>query len=387
VIHGEPPHFEGVIGHKGRLFGWTESLLYASQPITGQEATGVFNWQGDLWYPVQKDDGDSIQTVLIQGDRLVILKANSIHVLEGDDIDNFQLRAIYQGIGAAGPRAAATTGFVVWFYSGQGNFNILDGDRWVAIADDELRRYSKDMDFGRDGYVVAKNMIGDFMLFAYTGVNSLYNEDMVVYDLRQKVWSHFTGWRIEDMIVQKDAVDFNQAVLLFADPALVDSAGNVIPFGGEALPSPTIGYHVWAAFDGTADYRDSGGSGGDSIPFSLEGPQIDDGFPDEDKDYDWIEAYMNQGQAEVTATVLLDDGNSVSVSLSAATTNPRYDDGVLFDDGAFYAHEGRTVVTSGLPKGTIGRARAVRLAGATTETIEIGGYAIRGYRLPTLEYS
>lgn len=387
VIHGEPPHFQGVIGHKGRLFGWTESLLYRSQPITGAEATGIFNWQGDAWYPFAKDDGDIIQNVVSQGDRLVVFKTNSIHVIEGDDEDNFQPRRLYQGVGTAGPRAAATTGFIVWFYSGQGNFNILDGDRWVPIADDELREYSKSMDFTRDGFVVGTNLIGDFLIFAYTSDNSPYNEDMVIYDLRQKVWSHFTGWRAEDMLVQKDAVDFNRAVLLFADPALVDSAGFVIPFGAEALPSPTIGYHIWAAFDGTSDYRDAGGSGGDIIPFSLEGPQIDDGYPNLDKDYEWIECYLNRGQAEITATILLDDGNSVVVSLTAETDNPRYDNGVLFDDGAFYAHPGRTVVASGLPKGTIARARAVRLAGATTEEIEIGGYTLRGYALPTLEYS
>lgn len=387
VIHGEPPHFEGVIGHKGRLFGWTGSLLYASQPITGDEATGICNWQGDLIYPVQKDDGDSIVAVAVQGDRLTIFKRASIHVLEGDDPDDFRLRRLYQGTGAAGPRAVASTGLTLWFYSGAGLFNVLDGDRLLPIGDDELRYYAARMDRARDDDVVAANLTGEYVIFGYANENDADPQDQVLFDLRQRVWTHFVGWRMADMLVQKDRTDFGGAPLLFADPKLTTAGGTVVPFGHQALPSGAEGYHVWIGFQGNADQRDVGGSGGLQIAFAAEGPQMDDGFPDGDKDYDWVEAYINSGQADIVATVILDDGGSVAVPLSASTSQPRYDSGVLFDDGAFYAHEGRTVVVSGLPKGTIARSRAVRLSGATTEPIELGGYAIRGYLLPSVEFS
>jgi len=369
VIHGEPPHFEGVIGHKGRLFGWTESLLYVSQPITGPEATGIFNWQGDLFFPVQKDDGDTIQTVLIQGERLVILKSNSIHVLEGDDTDNFQLRAVYQGLGAAGPRAAATTGLVVWFASGNGRFNLLDGDRVLAIADDELREYLADMDFTRDANVIVKNLIGDFILFFYTAVPSTFNEDIVAFDLRQREWTHLTNWRCADALVQKDVSDFNRATLLLADPKTIS------------------GYHIWSVFNGTSDERTSAGTGGTAIPFSLEGPIIDDGYPDQDKDYEWLEAYIERGQANVVASLLLENGGVATVALSSTADSPKYDTGLKYDNGVFYAREGKTTVGSGLPKGTIGRRYSVRITANTTDEFVFGGYSTRGFMLPTQRYS
>lgn len=238
IIHGEPVAMDGVIFHKGRLLGWYGTLLYVSQPIVGDEGTGICNWIGDLIFPVGKDDGDSIQTVLVQGDRLWIGKRRSIWTLEGDDPENFRIVLRYEGAGVAGPRAACALGGVVFFAAGDTRLFVMRGnavDPWGAT---EVGDYLEAMDTTRDAEILAANHLGDLIMFWYVARGKTFAEDVLVYDLRFGNWSHHDNMPATDVLVQKDAFDFNNATLLFADPRVLEP-------GNSGAVSQNPSFVVW----------------------------------------------------------------------------------------------------------------------------------------------
>ena len=220
TLHGEPVAMDGVIFHRGRLFGWKDSNLYMSQPLLGEEGTGIFNWVGDAIFPVGKDDGDSIKTVELQEGRLTILKERSVYTLDGIDEDSFVLTLRYDGAGAAGPRSACSVGATIVFAAGDGRLFEMRGNAVRPMGADEVGDYLAEMDTTRDAEIVALNYLGDFILIWYVASGKDTPDDTLVYDLRFGVWSHFEGWPTADALVQKDRVDFNRATLIMADPTL-----------------------------------------------------------------------------------------------------------------------------------------------------------------------
>ncbi|HKV69277.1 MAG TPA: hypothetical protein VJN72_14395, partial [Gaiellales bacterium] len=238
TIHGEPPVLDGVIFHKGRLVGWYGSLLYVSQPIVGEEATGIANWIGDLIYPVGKDDGDAIMTVELQADRLWIGKERSIWTFEGDDVDSFRLVQRYEGAGVAGPRAAAALGGVIMFAAGDGRFFVARGNAVEPLGAEEVGDYLDLMDFTRDREIVAKNWLGDFVFFWYVPRGKSVPTDILAYDLKFGNWSHHDNMPAVDALVQKDRTDFESASLLVADPTL-------LPPGNSGAVSQNPSFVVW----------------------------------------------------------------------------------------------------------------------------------------------
>jgi len=226
TIHGEPVVMDGTIFHRGRLVGWRGSNLYLSQPVVGDESTGICNWIGDLIYPVGKDDGDEIQDVVRQGERLVIGKRTSVWTFDGDDVDSFRLLVRYEGAGFAGPRAAVSLGGTIFFAAGDGRLFVMRGVSVDPIGADEVGDYLLKMDTGRDAEIVAVNYLGDFILFWYVPQGHSVPDEFLAYDLRHGNWSHHTEWCAVDALVQKDRVDFNGATLLLADPRQFPAANS-----------------------------------------------------------------------------------------------------------------------------------------------------------------
>lgn len=215
---GTCPRFEGVIAYADRLFGWTGSILYASQMIGDEESTGIFNFDPELQYFFDKDDGDTIRCVKTQGDRLVVWKGRSIWALEGTHPDNFTVTKIYDGLGSAGPRAVASFGTWCVFHSGKSGLHLLAGNEIKAIGWLEAGYYIDQVDETRSDEVLLVNYLGEMCLCWVPTKNNTYVDDTIVFDLRSKTWSHLKGWRAVDAFVQKDEADFNRAGLIFADP-------------------------------------------------------------------------------------------------------------------------------------------------------------------------
>lgn len=217
AIHGEPPNFNGAIYHKNRLFGWVGSSLYVSQSAFGDdEATGIANWPGDAIYDFDKDDGDEIQTCVIQSDRIVVFKRTSTHVLEGDDADSFRKRKVAD-VGAAGYRAAYSDGSVAYFMSGDAMMFAMKGDRPIPFGFVEVGHYlaQADLTMIEDALVVGQG--GDFIHFALTLEPNDHNSDVLSYDLVERTWTHH-DLCMNDAIMQKDGADFSRAQLIYVDP-------------------------------------------------------------------------------------------------------------------------------------------------------------------------
>ncbi len=243
VFHGEPVHYDGIVFHKGRLMGWAGSTLYLSNLIGDAEGTGLCNWVGDNALFVDKDDGDSVATCVIQSGRLVIFKRRSVWVLEGDDPTSFRLRKLSESVGACGPRAAATRGHEVWFDGGDGGLFRLAGDTITPIGWVEVGHYLDARDNTQQSSFLVRNYLNEFMLFHYAKQGDSVNEDILAFDLRFGSWTHFAGWRCVDSLVQKDEFDFGRATYLMADPTDYGSVAG----GGSGGSTIATGnsYAVW----------------------------------------------------------------------------------------------------------------------------------------------
>lgn len=219
TIHGEPIAMNGVIFHKNRLWGWKGSTVYISQPVIGEEATGLCNWVGDASYPLD-DDSDDIVACVKQGDRLLFGKKASLYVIEGDDVDSFRKRRIYAGVGMIGPRAYVSLGPTVFFYAGDGAMFMVRGDSVEPVWEEELGDQLAMMDPTYDFDVLGVNYKGRQVLFCHRRKDSTAQRDWIGWDLLVGNALRFRDPPAVDAVAQVDRADFGGAPLLLADPVL-----------------------------------------------------------------------------------------------------------------------------------------------------------------------
>lgn len=234
-LHGEPPHLDGLVAAGDRLIGWAGSTLYLSQTIADEEGTGLCNWDAELQIPVAKDDGDTIQSVLVIGDRKLVLKKRSAHVLDGTEPESFLLTPIGAGsaeaggeVGCVGPRAATSVAGDGYFFGDGGLFRFRGG-RIHPLGWVEVGHYKDEFNQAELDQILLVNYLGDLLLVAYPIGANTYNSELVVYDLRFNNWDHWTNWRMRDAIVQKDG-GFSGATLIFCDPKATED----VPGAGSA---------------------------------------------------------------------------------------------------------------------------------------------------------
>lgn len=220
TLHGEPPAMDGVILHKGRLFGWRGSTVYLSNLFEDEEGTGLANWVGDNTYFLSKDDGDTIVGCVRQGDRLLFGKRTSLHVIEGDDIDSFRPRRIFDGAGFCGPRAACSIGPTVLLCAGNGRLFEVRGDQVKPWLSKELGDQLKEMNPTYDDDVLAVNWRGQEVRFGHRRRTSDAQRDWLGWDLEFGTPIRDVDPPAIDALLQKDTADFGGASLLLADPVL-----------------------------------------------------------------------------------------------------------------------------------------------------------------------
>lgn len=234
VNHGTPPSLDGIISHAGRLWGWVGSTVYLSNHVTDdEEATGIANWQADLNFPLDKDDGDTIQTVVPQSDRIVFLKRRSYWPVDGRDLDSFAPRKTAE-VGAAGYRAASSDGSVVYFLSGDGIIFRATGDRPEPFGQIEAGHWLAELDLNRVADCFVGNHVGERMVFSACFSPNTLTSHTIEYDLLTKTWTR-SNLRITDAVIQKDEPEFNRATMLYVDQTKVVPAA-----GASAVNNPSF---------------------------------------------------------------------------------------------------------------------------------------------------
>jgi hypothetical protein len=219
TIHAEPPHMDGIIAHKDRLFGRAGSTLYASQLFDDLEGTGLNNWYGLNAYNFGKDDGDAIQTVERQADRLIVIKQRSVWALEGNSVDSFSVVPLYKGMGGSGARCAASAGLTLWFFGDTGLYR-LSGNSLTPFGWPEVGHYVDTISPASVGDVKMLNYKGQYLLIAYS-TDGVANNETLVFDLRFGVWTHWTEWKIADMLM------LASGTFLFTNATQVTNANDV----------------------------------------------------------------------------------------------------------------------------------------------------------------
>ena len=371
VIHGEPPHFDGLIAHAGRLCGWTGSTLYVSQAIDDLEATGIANFDATLAYDFGKDDGEDISAAVRQGDRLVVFKPSSVWVMEGSSPDDFSVRFLFGGIGASGMRAAASMGSTVWFYGAFGlhrmRGNSIEPFGWVEVG-----HLFDTFDTDKLADVVLKNHLGQRLLLAFSRGGS-HNDDMLVFDQRFQSWGRWTNIRARDILVQKVADFGDVQSFLFADPLDRDAGVGT-------------DFRCLIANNGTLDERAADGTGGVAIEGGFELPTIDDGTPDVDKDYEAVELYVGGALANMSARFITDPGG-LSYPVSANITSSSAEWGAVtwgaFEWGLVGDREARV----GLPEECVGKRWRLVLRFSSTQGFQFNGIAVDAIVRPERRFS
>jgi hypothetical protein len=91
-------------------------------------------------------DGDQITALVPFHDRLLIFKANSVHVLYGFGTDSFAIQPLHQSVGAVSQEAVCVTDYGVYFFSWPEGIMWFDGHEvkwaferiWPAIQDGRI---------------------------------------------------------------------------------------------------------------------------------------------------------------------------------------------------------------------------------------------------------
>lgn len=371
-LHGTPPHMDGLIAFRDRLFGWAGSLLYASQATGDAEATGIANWQALNAYEFGTDDGDSIQCVVVQGDRLLIFKKWSVWALEGFDPQSFAEVPVYRGAGAAGPRCADSMGSTAWFF-GDAGFHLIRGNAIEPFGWVEVGHLFDLFVKGKYADVVVKNYLGQHVLIAFSS-GGTRNDDMLLYDQRFGAWTRITNWYAQDILVQKAAGFGSAQAIVFADQRDRDATAG-------------FDYRVWLGFYGYKDEKAADGTSGSAVTVQLVTPYIDDGSPDVWKDFERLELYAASNGITMAVVLTLDpDGLAQSISLPLPQSGATWGGSTLW--GAFnWATAQETSAAFGLAEGSTGRRYSLRFTAACTADFQFKGYALDAILQPERRYS
>lgn len=373
VLRGTFPggYANGIVAMGDRLAGWIGSTLYLSQAIADRQDSGIGNWDARNGYDFGKDDGDTITTVIKQGDRMLVFKQHSVWALEGNTLENFRIVHIFNGAGAAGLRAAASMGQRAWFHGAAG-LHVIDGNAikpfgYIEVGD-VLARFSPTY----LSTCVVRNHLGQRLYIAFAESSST-NTGLLVYDQRFGTWSEWTNIRAQDILVPKVADFGDTESFLFTDP--VDRASS--------------DYRTWIGFYGKKDEVAVDGTGGSLMTVLWRTPWIDDGMPEMVKCLERLSVFAAASGQVLSATVEMDDSSHNAVlSLTLPRTGLLWDDGRKWGDGSLWnggaSDQG---LTQGLPEGLFARRYRITFSALTDSDLVLKGYAVDGILQPERRFS
>lgn len=135
------------VGSNPILFKEFLFVVPASAPsqIWWSEVFEPENWPAAYYATVNDGDGDSIASMKVLLNELIIFKHNSIHSLKGSDISDFRLTEIDNRVGCVGSKAACVYGTKIFFVSEQGLYS-FNGLSATSITADRIPRLWGDID-------------------------------------------------------------------------------------------------------------------------------------------------------------------------------------------------------------------------------------------------
>ncbi len=362
-----PQAFDGLKPYRGRLFGWQGTFLYPSWEIGSDGYLGIMNFDPLNALRVGSDDGDSIRTMVSQGARAIVFKRRSMHLLEGSDLDSFNVVDIPDAGGCSGPRAATTiNGTTVIFFNSNGLF-VMKGNTPVPFGWTEIGHYIENVNPARIENVVLSNIGNRYFLMTYSAGLSLYNNEALLYDFNTSTWAHFTEFNAEDVLYQEDG-SFAGATLLTAD----------------GLDRSSV-FQCYSSIDGLNDRRASDNSGGSAVPFLIQPPSLDFGAPSRWKDLNRVELTLEGTATDYSITIISDTGEAFSDTVRARGTGKdwcedvaTYPDDLEWDVGDWGADDQVAGTPSGISVGMLGKRFSVTITGLASETTGLRGLEFDG---------
>jgi len=203
IINENAPKGKYIVAHNNILFIAGNSddpsfVFYSDIGLLDADGSGN-NWtdgDGNLQnFKVSTDDGDVITGITKLQSNLVIFKSNSIHVLYGDNPNNFQLREnVVSNIGCIAPMSLVNVfNRLIFLY--RDGFYSFDGSTIDIISKSENVKPSIEK------IIYPKKCSGAIYdnkyIFSYPEGSSEYNNKTLVYDISHQSWYRLEGLEIE----------------------------------------------------------------------------------------------------------------------------------------------------------------------------------------------
>lgn len=364
-----PQIFNGVIAFRQRMFGWKGSLLYPSWEIAANAQLGIFNFDPLNALRVGADDGDSIVTATDRAGQLVLFKGRSIHILDGSDLQTFDIIDVPNTSGAAGPRCACTVGGDnVVFYNDDGLF-LVKRNAAVPFGWKQIGHYLADILESRRSKVVLRAIGTRYLFVGYSAGNSSFNNEALLYDFRTGTWQHYTNFNAEDLFYQEDS-DFSGARVIVAD--------------GQDLGGTT--FQLWIEHDGILTHRAQDGTGGGAIPFYAETPLLDMGQPESWKEIRRLSISASAENQDATVTVTTEEGDSLSSTVHFGVSGNVWGDDtvgvgpndLVWDTGTWAGDEDQEPVVVPIARGLLSRRFKVSIALNAVAPFRFNGMTVEG---------
>lgn len=156
------------------------------------EPEGVFP---EAFFETRTNDGDRVTGLKAYNGNLVVTKENSVHILLGDNPDNFLLREISTQYGCLSNRAIVTWEDQVWFLDKKGVCEYNGAN--IRIVSDKIEPIFQSMNIAaaRDNATANHVKFRNELWFSIPCNGATINNCTVVYDYLSKAWTKFEGFQ------------------------------------------------------------------------------------------------------------------------------------------------------------------------------------------------
>ncbi len=206
----EFPQAKTTLAAHGRVFAGNTfedgasfpSRLRWSTLANGQDQFGGNRWEASTFVDVNEADGSQIQAIHAFQSQIIVFKDDSLHVMAGDDTDNFTLLPIDESVGTTMSGSIASDQSVLFFLDQGSGVYMFDGVSAQRI-DEQVNKTIMDIIQGFTGdKLFASAYIEDHKYFLCLGQMD-GNRETFVFDMRTQAWTHWDmEWR--DLISYRD---------------------------------------------------------------------------------------------------------------------------------------------------------------------------------------